>query len=149
MENIESHDPIGGPFKWRLGLKQGSQNKIEGESTVGDRVADFKIIGELGRGTYGVVYKVISNIDKCVYVMKKINIKHVKQKHQAEALKEAQILSKVHHNNIIRYYNSFVEENHLYIIMEFAEGGDLHVVNFFFPFKLVNEMNRCLNYNSC
>lgn len=60
--------------------------------------------------------------------MKKINMKHIKLKHQKEALKEAQILRKVKHANIIRYFTSFVDEENLYIIMEYAEGGDLAVV---------------------
>ena len=60
--------------------------------------------------------------------MKKINMKHIKLKNQKEALKEAQILKKVRNTNIIRFYASFVEEDHLYIIMELAEGGDLAAV---------------------
>jgi NIMA (never in mitosis gene a)-related kinase len=60
--------------------------------------------------------------------MKKINMKHIKLKNQKEALKEAQILKKLRHPNIIRYYNSFVDEDHLYIIMEYAEAGDLAAV---------------------
>lgn len=60
--------------------------------------------------------------------MKKINIKHMKPKHQKEALKEAQILRKISHHNIIRYHTSFMEKECLYIIMEFAENGDLQQV---------------------
>lgn len=100
----------------------------DSERFVGNCVADFKLLCELGRGSYGVVNKVLSNIDNRIYVMKRINIKHVKQKHQKEALKEAQILRKVRHPNIIKYYTSFVDDEHLYIIMEYAEGGDLQVV---------------------
>jgi serine/threonine protein kinase len=62
------------------------------------------MICELGRGSYGVVNKVISLVDNNEYVMKKINMKHIKLKHQKEALKEAQILRKVKHPNIIRNY---------------------------------------------
>jgi NIMA (never in mitosis gene a)-related kinase len=97
---------------------------------VGSKLADFKIISELGKGSYGVVFKVQSLIDKAVYVMKKICIKHMKAKQQHYALKEAQILKRVQHPCIIRYYNSFAEDENLYIIMEFAEGGDLHAVSF-------------------
>ena len=108
--------------------QQENKSSSELEGSVGNCVADFKIVSELGRGSYGLVNKVISNINNRVYVMKKINIKHVKQKHQKEALKEAQILRKVRNSNIIKYYTSFVEDEHLYIIMEYAEGGDLQVV---------------------
>jgi NIMA (never in mitosis gene a)-related kinase len=100
----------------------------EDESLVGTKLTDFKILCELGRGSFGVVNKVLSLVDHNEYVMKKINMKHVKLKHQKEALKEAQILRRVKHPNIIRYYTSFVEEEYLYIIMEYAEGGDLAVL---------------------
>jgi hypothetical protein len=32
--------------------------------------ADFDVIGELGRGTFGVVYKVLSRLDGCMYAIK-------------------------------------------------------------------------------
>jgi len=59
------------------------------EKKVGSKLQDFKVISELGRGSYGVVNKVLSLVDNEVYVMKKINMKHIKIKHQKEALKEA------------------------------------------------------------
>jgi NIMA (never in mitosis gene a)-related kinase len=40
-------------------------------------------------------------------------------------MKEVQILKSVDHTNIIRYYGSFIEDHFLYIVMEYAEGGDL------------------------
>lgn len=82
----------------------------------------------MGRGSYGVVYRVVSLANGNEYVLKKINMKHVKLNHQKEALKEAQILKKVRHNNIIKYYTSFVEQDYLYIVMEYAESGDLATV---------------------
>jgi serine/threonine protein kinase len=42
---------------------------------------DFKIISELGKGSYGTVYRVTSNKDGQTYVLKKISLKHMKQKH--------------------------------------------------------------------
>ena len=96
---------------------------------VGSSLSSFRVISELGRGSYGVVYKVQSLADSRDYVLKKINIKHLKPKQQNLVLKEVLILKKVRHPNIIRYYNSFIEEDSLYIVMEFAEGGDLHMVS--------------------
>ena len=43
-------------------------------------------------------------------------------------MKEVQILKKLDHPNIIKYFGSFVEEASLYIVMEYAEGGDLHKI---------------------
>ncbi|CAD8199171.1 unnamed protein product [Paramecium pentaurelia] len=92
---------------------------------IGSNLSQFTILNELGKGSYGVVYKVKSSQDGNIYVLKKINLTHLKSKHQAEALKEAQLLRKLKHPNIITYYMSFIEQDNLCIIMEYAEGGDL------------------------
>ena len=41
---------------------------------------DFRIVSELGRGSYGTVYKVTSLMNSQVYVLKKISLKHMKPK---------------------------------------------------------------------
>lgn len=50
----------------------------ENKKLIGSSTSDFHIIKELGRGSYGVVYRVFSIINKKEYVLKKINIKHMK-----------------------------------------------------------------------
>ena len=47
-------------------------------------------------------------------------------------------MKKVKHKNIIEYYNSFFSGEALYIVMEYAMGGDMHDVSvnvFFFKFS--------------
>lgn len=99
----------------------------------GGSLKDFKILSELGRGSFGTVYKAESLLNNKECVLKKIDINSMKVKDRKNAIKEVEILKKVRHNNIIKYYNSFIEENNcLYIVMEYAAGGDLQKVNFFF-----------------
>ena len=50
----------------------------------------------------------------------------MKQKSQEAALKEVMILQDLSHPHIIKYYHSFIEQDCLYILMEYAQGGDLH-----------------------
>lgn len=47
------------------------------------------------------------------------------------AAKEAQIMSRLSHENIIKFYTSFLEDKFLYILMEYASKGDL--------FKMIHE----------
>jgi len=60
--------------------------------------------------------------------LKKIDINNLKEKHRKNAVKEVEILKKVRHENIIKYFNSFLEDSSLYIVMEYAAGGDLQKV---------------------
>jgi len=98
---------------------------------VGQQLSDFKVVAELGRGAYGVIKKVVSYIDRKEYVMKKITMAYTNPNKQQAALKEADILKKVEHFHIIKYHTSFIENSYLYIIMEYAEGGDLAKVDIF------------------
>lgn len=68
-------------------------------------------------------------VDNKEYVMKKIDMQLSKIKSHKSAMKEVEILKKVNHPHIIKYYTSFVENSFLYIIMEYAEGGDMSKVN--------------------
>lgn len=62
------------------------------KSSYGSSMEDFQVIKEIGRGSYGTVYKVQSQIDNRPYALKKIEMKHLKSKHQLSALKEVKIL---------------------------------------------------------
>ena len=58
--------------------------------------------------------------------MKKMELNHLKESQQRECYREVSILRKVSHPNIIKYYSSFLENESLCIIMEYAELGDLY-----------------------
>ena len=58
-------------------------------------------------------------------------------------------MRKVKHPNIIQYYSSFYDQEALYIVMEYAEGGDLHevlivVINLVLVHKEIKEEEKTL-----
>ncbi|CAD8191181.1 unnamed protein product [Paramecium octaurelia] len=89
------------------------------------RISDFEILSRLGEGSYSQVYKVIRKSDQQVYAMKKVKLFDLKEKEKENALNEVRILASFDDPNIINYKDAFIDENMLYIIMEFATQGDL------------------------
>lgn len=80
----------------------------------------YDIIQEIGRGAFSVVYKIKSKIDNKIYCLKRINMKKTPDKEN-----EINILSKLDHQNLVKYYYSYLDNEGVYIVMEFCEYGDL------------------------
>ena len=96
------------------------------KENIGNRVEDFEILQTLGKGSYGYVAKVKSNINKKIYAMKMIDFSLIKNKQEIELTKnEIDIIKKLKSPHIIRFYNSFEENGKYYILMEYINNGDM------------------------
>ena len=88
-------------------------------------IKDYIIKERLGIGAFGIVFKVVKKTNNNIYVIKQIPLLGLSPQQKIEAKSEARILSSVRSNYIVRYYESFEENNYLNIVMEFCDGGDL------------------------
>lgn len=70
---------------------------------------DFKEIRSIGRGGFGEVFHVHSNIDDCDYAIKKIQFNLRMSKPVAKIVNEVRLLAVVQHRNIVRYYGAWLE----------------------------------------
>lgn len=86
---------------------------------------DFEVLNKLGQGSFGTVYKVRRKADKNFYVMKSINISQMDRRGQQESVNEVKILASLDSPYIVKYFDSFIENKTLNIIMEFCDKGDL------------------------
>ncbi|KAF8819769.1 NEK kinase [Cardiosporidium cionae] len=86
----------------------------------------FKKIREVGSGTFGKALLVADEHGK-EFVMKVIDTAMMDIQARKTAQNEAQLLAGLGpHPFIIRYYRSYIQAKKLYIIMDFAEGGDMY-----------------------
>lgn len=86
---------------------------------------DFEMMQQLGKGSFGTVHKVRRRATQEIQVMKLISIRQLGYRGQQEAQNEVNILASLSHPYVVRYYNSFVENQTLHIVMEYCEKGDL------------------------
>ena len=89
------------------------------------RDIEYEIIKELGKGGFGRVILVKSKSDNKYYAIKEIIIKPEMQDKIENIKKEADILSKFNCNNIVKYYDSYLDKDKFYILMEYCAGQNL------------------------
>eukprot|EP01050_Picozoa_sp_SAG11_P003113 SAG11_NODE_169_length_13635_cov_13.307993_6_plen_1033_part_00 len=85
---------------------------------------DYKVFKEIGSGAFGRVILVSKGDEK--FCIKQIDVVRMSKKEQDDAIKEAKMLKKFDHPNIVRYEDFFIDGPKLCIVMELAEDGDLY-----------------------
>ncbi|XP_037957826.1 wee1-like protein kinase [Teleopsis dalmanni] len=87
---------------------------------------EFIEISVIGVGEFGLVYQCLNRLDGCVYAIKK-SIKPIAGSFfEKRALNEVwahAVLGK--HDNVVRYYSAWAEDNHMLIQNEYCNGGSL------------------------
>ena len=83
----------------------------------------YTFIKELGHGSYCHVYRCQNNSTGNVYACKKFEKKYIKSESRIKT--EIDLLRATDHPNIIKLYDTFEDEKHLYLVMEECNGGEL------------------------
>uniref|UniRef100_A0A1A9W029 Wee1-like protein kinase n=1 Tax=Glossina brevipalpis TaxID=37001 RepID=A0A1A9W029_9MUSC len=87
---------------------------------------EFLELAVIGVGQFGKVYQCLNRLDGCIYAIKK-SIKPVAgSSFEKRALNEVwahAVLGK--HDNVVRYYSAWAEDNHMLIQNEYCNGGSL------------------------
>lgn len=90
------------------------------------RKKDFRLIGEIGRGSSGKVDKAQRKDDGKVCVCKQISLDTLKtEKQRDQALNEAKIMRQLKCPYIVEYMDAFIENDSLFLILQYCPGGDL------------------------
>ncbi|CAF2225970.1 unnamed protein product [Rotaria magnacalcarata] len=100
----------------------------------------YKIVKKLGAGNFGTAYLVtdleVRNEPK---VLKVVRLGEMDADQTVDSVREAELLSNLHNEHIVKFYESFLENDYLCIVTEFCEGGDLDQ-----RFKQLQKENRTL-----
>uniref|UniRef100_A0A8C6XIP4 non-specific serine/threonine protein kinase n=1 Tax=Naja naja TaxID=35670 RepID=A0A8C6XIP4_NAJNA len=86
---------------------------------------NYVIIKMIGEGAFGKIFLARKKEDNQQCVIKEINLTKMPRKEKESSQKEATLLAKMKHPNIVAFYTSLQEKNNLYIMMEYCDGGDL------------------------
>ena len=89
-------------------------------------IKNYIIKETLGKGAYGIVYKVQKKGTSDTYVIKQISLEGLTEKEKEEVKQEAFILSSIKSDFVVKYYDSFLDNDNINIVMEYCDGGDLN-----------------------
>ncbi|XP_046385466.1 eukaryotic translation initiation factor 2-alpha kinase-like [Ischnura elegans] len=71
-------------------------------------LTDFEPMHRLGKGGFGVVFEARNKIDDCSYAIKRIPLPN-RQNSRDRVMREVKALAKLDHQNIVRYFNAWLE----------------------------------------
>ncbi|CAG2103916.1 unnamed protein product, partial [Medioppia subpectinata] len=94
--------------------------KSNDNTSDGNYKTQFIEISVIGSGGFGTVFKVKHRLDDKIYAVKRVQLGDISDENKQKALKEVKNLAKLDQNFAVKYYNSWLESNHLYIQMQFC-----------------------------
>ena len=94
-----------------------------------DPYANYKVIRELGKGSFAKVYLVKHNQTGAIRAMKAIQKASCEdddeEDNEYEIINEINILMKMDHPNIVKIFEFYNSPTHYYLITEYCDGGSL------------------------
>ena len=91
------------------------------------KITDFTLIKELGEGSFSRVLLVQHNITQAQYAIKAIDKRNQDNIEEKDYFKrEAEIMYRINHPNIVKLYGHFEDNTYCYFIMEYMSGGNAY-----------------------
>ncbi|KAL9652539.1 hypothetical protein ABK040_000109 [Willaertia magna] len=105
-------------------------SSIDEESNQNDisqwRLSDFEFLKIIGEGTFGCV-RIVKRFNQyyAMKIIKKIDIIKLKQISHIKQERDILLLNDMNHPFIIKLYQTFQDENYLYFVFDYTNGGEL------------------------
>jgi serine/threonine protein kinase len=112
------------------------------------RINNYNIIENIGNGSFGSVFKCINNIDSGTYALKIVKLNANKFD---KILREVRLMASFEHENIIKYYCSWIDYNNIDLVDhcgedDSSESEDTHSLipfNYLDNYYLFIQMELC------
>ncbi|XP_078412459.1 serine/threonine-protein kinase NIM1-like [Cetorhinus maximus] len=127
------------PFE-KLTYDMSNNRKVKNELMLGKRIGFYKLRGEIGIGNFSKVKLGIHCLTTEKVAIKIMDKKQLTQNSRQLFISEVLSMEQLHHPNIIRLYEMLETHSRLYLVLEYADGGDL--------FTRISTQGRLLEYES-
>ncbi|XP_042501099.1 serine/threonine-protein kinase pakC-like [Macadamia integrifolia] len=101
-----------------------SVSSIPESITREDPSSKYELLNELGKGSYGAVYKARDLKTSELVAIKVISLSEGEEGYE-EIRGEIEMLQQCSHPNVVRYLGSYQGEEYLWIVMEYCGGGSV------------------------
>ncbi|KAK4841239.1 hypothetical protein QYF36_001251 [Acer negundo] len=101
-----------------------SSSSIPDSVTREDPTTKYELLNELGKGSYGAVYKARDIRTSELVAIKVISLTEGEEGYE-EIRGEIEMLQQCSHPNVVRYLGSYQGEEYLWIVMEYCGGGSV------------------------
>ena len=90
-------------------------------------IQDFELVKPISKGAYGRVFLARKKNTGDLYAIKVMNKQELFRKNQSQHIQaERRIMAHADNPFVVKMFYAFQSKNHLYIVMEFVNGGDLY-----------------------
>uniref|UniRef100_K3WRS0 non-specific serine/threonine protein kinase n=1 Tax=Globisporangium ultimum (strain ATCC 200006 / CBS 805.95 / DAOM BR144) TaxID=431595 RepID=K3WRS0_GLOUD len=86
---------------------------------------DIEVLRTIGKGTHGTVVLARRKVDGAVVAVKRVRTAQITENGRKQADNEVILLKSLYHVNIVRFYDHFLVDDELNIVMEYSDGGNL------------------------
>ncbi|CAM8950465.1 unnamed protein product [Rhodiola kirilowii] len=105
-------------------FNRGSTSSLPECFTREDPSTKYEMLNELGKGSYGSVYKARDLKTSELVAIKVISLSEGEEGYE-EIRGEIEMLQQCSHPNVVRYLGSYQGEDYLWIVMEYCGGGSV------------------------
>ncbi|XP_050068409.1 myosin light chain kinase, smooth muscle-like [Anopheles maculipalpis] len=91
----------------------------------GDFNEQFEVVKEVGKGRFGVVYKVIARQGEAGTVLAAKKVKCIRMKDKERVWQETAIMESLEHPKLLRLFATFELPKEIIMVVEYISGGEL------------------------